>query len=78
MANMSYCRFQNTTIDLEECLDVLRDREYEKVSLSKDEYYACENMFDSIITFFTDEGIIEYDQAQEISEKLEELLDEIH
>lgn len=27
MSNMSYCRFNNTNLDLEECLDVLRNDE---------------------------------------------------
>ena len=60
--NMSYCRFRNTNGDLLVCLDVLRDRYSEKVTLSKEEYYACERMFDNILNFLIDEGIIEDDE----------------
>ena len=74
--NMSYCRFHNTNIDLQECLDVLRNREYEKVTLSKMEYCACENMFENIINFLIDEGIIEDDG--EIFDRLAEMLIDIH
>ena len=39
MSNMSYCRFENTTSDMEDCVEQLRDRtlddlnEYEIASL---------------------------------------------
>ena len=33
MANMSYCRFHNTRLDLEDCIDALRNEE----RLSSDE-----------------------------------------
>lgn len=36
--NMSYCRFQNTKIDLEDCLDNLTD------NLSYDEHKARERL----------------------------------
>ena len=75
--NMSYCRFHNTNIDLGECLDILRDREEERVILSKEEYYACENMIENIIKFLVDEGIIKDDG--EIFDRLsEKLLIDIH
>lgn len=44
MANMSYCRFQNTSQDLRDCLGYLRsnsfDKELIKDELSTEEYEA--------------------------------------
>ena len=39
MANMSYCRFRNTEIDLEDCLDALNMQE----ELSREEFEALFN-----------------------------------
>ena len=67
MANMSYCRFHNTRRDMEDCLDALRDEK----RLSTDESKAGHRMFDDILDFCRDMGIIEsYD-----AEALESLFD---
>ena len=67
MANMSYCRFQNTRSDMEDCLDVLR----EEKPLSRDEANAGRWMFDDILSYCRDNGIIDsYD-----SEMLEAVFD---
>lgn len=55
MANMSYCRFQNTRSDVEDCLDSLR---YEE-RLSGDEANAGRRMFDDILSFCRENGIID-------------------
>ena len=55
MANMSYCRFQNTRRDVEDCLDALRDEK----RLSSDEANAVRWMFDDILDFCRDMGIID-------------------
>lgn len=55
MANMSYCRFQNTRRDVEDCLDALRDEK----RLSSDEAKAGRWMFDDILDFCRDMGIID-------------------
>lgn len=54
MANMSYCRFQNTRSDMEDCMDALR----EEKRLSGDEAKAGRWMFDDILSFCQDNGII--------------------
>lgn len=54
MANMSYCRLQNTRRDMEDCLDALRDEK----RLSSDEAKAGRWMFDDILDFCQDMGII--------------------
>ena len=41
MANMSYCRFHNTNLDMRDCIDALYDGE----ALSDSEFKACRNMF---------------------------------
>lgn len=46
MANMSYCRFQNTQLDLRDCVDEMEQHEFfEDMELSKDETYAMMQMF---------------------------------
>lgn len=35
MANMSYCRFENTLADLQDCLDAMVDGEDENLSASE-------------------------------------------
>lgn len=58
MANMSYCRFQNTVIDLQDCYDALSDPERDGTTneiepLSREEERAKRNL----ITLC--EGIVE-------------------
>ena len=42
MANMSYCRFQNTAMDLADCLDALEN--HWDMDLSTDEVNGLENL----------------------------------
>ena len=44
MANMSYCRFQNTRLDLEDCIDGLVDDGID--SLSPEELRAAKRMYE--------------------------------
>lgn len=57
MANMSYCRFHNTNIDMRDCIDALYDEE----ALSDDEFIACKNMFESVLEFFEDYDVCKVD-----------------
>jgi hypothetical protein len=47
MANMSYCRFQNTVMDLEACVNAIDESiEFgEPMDLSEDEQRAFERMY---------------------------------
>ena len=72
MSNMSYCRFRNTTMDLEDCLYAIECEE----ELSKGEFDACKRMFRKFINFCIDEGIIEEDG--EIDDRLEEFFDSLN
>lgn len=38
--NMSYCRFQNTVLDLADCMDALEEIDYDLTKLSADEEKA--------------------------------------
>ena len=43
MSNMSYCRFQNTSMDLADCLDALENH-WDMDDLSTDEINGLENL----------------------------------
>jgi hypothetical protein len=47
MANMSYCRFQNTTMDLEACANAIEESidSGEPMDLSEEEQGAFERMY---------------------------------
>lgn len=68
MSNMSYCRFQNTSRDLNDCLDALE----EERPLSEDEYRAAIRMFRRILHFCQETGIIEDFNHQQLTRYLQE------
>lgn len=55
MANMSYCCFRNTRNDMEDCLDALRDEK----TLSVEEVQAGKNMFQDILEFCQEQGVVD-------------------
>ena len=57
MANMSYCRFYNTNMDMRDCIDAL----YNEEELSDSEAIACKNMFETILKFFEEHDVCEVD-----------------
>lgn len=57
MANMSYCRFHNTNMDVNDCIEAL----YEETKLSDDEYISCKNMFENVLEFFEENDVCEVD-----------------
>lgn len=69
MSNMSYCRFQNTSGDLEECLDALE----EGASLSSEEHRAATRMFLSFLRFCREAEIIEDFDQKRLAEYLQGL-----
>lgn len=62
MANMSYCRFHNTRLDLEDCIEALRNGE----CLSADEARAGRNLFDDFLSFCVEQGIIDSFDSDEV------------
>ena len=72
MANMSHCRFNNTNLDL---LDCLAEIEYvEDRKLSFNEFKCCKELFRRFIDFCYNEGIIE-DENGELDDRLEEFFE---
>ena len=57
MANMSYCRFHNTSMDMDDCIEALVNEE----SLSGSEAHKCVQMFRDIMEYLEGEGVIEFD-----------------
>lgn len=72
MANMSYCRFQNTRLDMEDCLDALR----EEKPLSRDEANAGRWMIGDILAYCRDNGIIDSYDGQMLEAVFERLVKE--
>jgi hypothetical protein len=52
MSNMSYCRFQNTVLDMEDCISVLNDSE----ELSDDEANAKDRLIQLCIDVACEHG----------------------
>lgn len=75
MANMSYCRFHNTRLDMDDCIEALKRAEWDGEKISKEEVRYCKMMFDTIIEYLDDEGLIDefdYDAYEEWQNNLDE------
>lgn len=75
MANMSYCRFHNTRLDMDDCIEALKRAEWDDKKISKEEIRYCKMMFDTIIGYLDDEGLIDefdYDAYEEWQNNLDE------
>lgn len=59
MGNTAYCRFRNTSKALEECLKTLEECETE-IS-SQEEREACIEMFDRLVSFLDENGLVSAD-----------------
>ena len=46
MPNMSYCRFENTTIDIDDCLSAIQDAYQECTDLSNREVQALQRLLE--------------------------------
>ena len=71
MANMSYCRFQNTLKDINDCLEAIRNEEL----LSTEEAAAAKVMLHRIAMFMEDAEITDgcdYNQIDQIIDNLKE------
>ena len=74
MINMDYCRFNNTDIALEECLESIKNGD----KLSDREMNRCRSMFEKFIEFCFDTGILDGDTDYEnVHENLEEFYETI-
>ena len=73
MANMSYCRFNNTLIDLEDCFDAI---ENDLDDTSEEELRKCKRMLQRIADFFEDNGVdIDRDAFNEWIEEIEKYME---
>lgn len=74
MANMSYCRFHNTVIDLEDCINTLEGyNEGELKDLSIDEKKALKKMLTEQLSRLNEvKEIIDDDYEGDIDKWLEE------
>lgn len=60
MINMSHCRFQNTELAIEECLDAMAAKDIE----NERERNAARRLFAKVLDFCRNEGIIsDYDNV---------------
>lgn len=74
MINMDYCKFNNTDIALEECLESIKNGD----KLSDREMNSCRSMFEKFIEFCFDAGILDGDTDYEnVHENLEEFYETI-
>lgn len=71
MANMSYCRFHNTRLDMRDCIEALENGE----ELSREEAEKCVLMFEEIVRYLDDEGIMD---AEDIDAALDEWAGDIY
>ena len=63
MANMSYCRFENTATDLKDCINALCEGEANAADLSEYELAARDQMYEMCQTY-----IGEYEAVTEAEE----------
>ena len=71
MANMSYCRWHNTRIDVNDCFESFWDGR----ELSEEEYRCAKWMIKDICEFLVDTGVIEDYDCTELFMQLDELLE---
>ena len=72
MSNMSYCQFENTNRDLQECLKALEKRDVS----SNSERRSAHRMLKSVCKFLAGEGIIEDYDISVIDDIIEECMEE--
>lgn len=72
MINMSHCRFNNTNLALNECLDAIQTGK----ELSISEMNSCKQMFKTFINFCSYCGIVE-DDDDGLDDRLEEFFETI-
>lgn len=69
MANMSYCRFQNTWPDVRDCIEALEDGEV----LSEEEAKAGRRMVKAVLEYCKSVGIIDMWDKLQVDTVFEEL-----
>ena len=71
MANMSYCRWNNTYIDMLDCFDAFNNEE----EMSKEEIRCAKNMIHDMCEFLLDNGVIEEYDYDNLMEQLDGMVE---
>lgn len=68
MANMSYCRFQNTLLDMHDCCNEMAEAEtMAELDLSSDELRAFQEMFNLMEDMMREmDRLVETENAEEL------------
>jgi hypothetical protein len=69
MANMSYCRFENTLSDLMDCFRALEVGNFESVTEQK----KAQRMLNEMVDFLVDQNIIN-DVPEDYEERIKEFI----
>ena len=75
MANMSYCRFENTNQDIKDCINALEERNIS----SQSEKRAAMKMLQNVLNYCLEESIInhyDFDRLKEVIAECKEQDDE--
>lgn len=79
MANMSYCRFQNTALALEVCEEILEEMaDGDPARLSEAELHAAQRLVTSclnIVQLLAERGSLEFEPDMDLASVVEELND---
>lgn len=70
MSNMAHCRFHNTKIDIQDCLDAVHNQDIP----SNSELNSAKSMFENVLTFLQDNGVIDEFNEDALNEMLDEAL----
>jgi len=68
MANMSYCRFENTNQDIKDCINALEERNIS----SQSEKRAAMKMLQNVLNYCQEENIINHYNFDKLKEVISE------
>ena len=71
MANMSYCRWHNTSMDVEDCFEAF----YNGWEMSAEEIRCAKRMIRNMCDFLLDNGVIEEYDYDDLMEKFDDMIE---
>lgn len=72
MANMSYCRWSNTSMDVNDCFEAFNNGD----EMSAEEIRCAKNMIDDMCVFLLNNGVIEGYDYDNLFEQFDGLLED--
>lgn len=72
MANMSYCRWHNTRLDLKDCLNAYHEMD----ELSEEEHRSAKRLFEMVCKFLEEEDVIEEYDLSNVFYELDAMLED--